>query len=38
MTTHWEYKTIKLATKEFLSGKFDESSLDASMNQLGSQG
>ena len=38
MTTHWEYKTIKLATKGFLGGKFDEGALDAFMNSLGSQG
>ncbi len=37
MTTNWGYKTIKLATKGFLGGKFDESKLDAFMNQLGSQ-
>jgi hypothetical protein len=38
MTEKWEYKTMKLATKGFLGGKFDEDTLDAFMNQLGSQG
>ena len=38
MAANWEYKTMKLATKGFLGGKFDESTLDAFMNQLGSQG
>jgi hypothetical protein len=34
----WEYKTIKLQTKGFLGGKFDEAALDEFMNQLGSEG
>lgn len=34
----WEYKTIKLATKGFLGGKFDENQLDEYMNQLGQEG
>ena len=34
----WEYKTIKLSTKGFLGGKFDEAALDEVMNQLGSEG
>lgn len=35
---NWEYRTIKLAAKGFLGGKFDEQQLDAYMNQLGSEG
>ncbi len=34
----WEYKTIKLKTKGFSGGNFDESELDDMMNELGSQG
>ncbi len=34
----WEYKTIKLATKGFLGGKLDETTLENYMNELGSQG
>jgi len=34
----WEYTTVKLATKGFLGGKFDETRLDSFMNQLGSEG
>jgi len=34
----WEYKTIKLATKGFTGGKFDETKLDKLLNELGSQG
>ena len=33
----WQYKTIKLATKGLLGGKFDESELDEQMNELGRQ-
>lgn len=33
----WEYKTIKLATKGFMGGKFDENVLDEYMNELGRQ-
>ena len=33
----WEYKTIKLATKGLLGGKFDENDLDEYMNELGRQ-
>jgi hypothetical protein len=35
---NWEYKTVKLAAKGLLGGKFDEGQLDAYMNQLGSEG
>ena len=38
MTGKWEYKTIKLAATGFLGGKFDESTLDAFMNDLGREG
>ncbi|MCF7973178.1 MAG: DUF4177 domain-containing protein [Phycisphaerae bacterium] len=38
MNAKWEYKTIKLAATGFLGGKFDESTLDAFMNDLGRQG
>ena len=34
----WEYKTIKLAAKGFLGGKFNEGELDAFMNDLGADG
>ena len=34
----WEYKTMKLAAKGFLGGKFDEDELDAFMNDLGAKG
>ena len=34
----WEYKTVKIETKGFLGGKFDENKLDQFMNQLGAQG
>ena len=34
----WEYKTIKLRTTGFMSGKFDEAQLDGMMNELGSVG
>lgn len=34
----WEYKTIKLAARGFMGGKFDENQLDSYMNELGSQG
>ncbi len=34
----WEYRTIKLPAKGFLGGKFDEATLNESMNQLGSEG
>lgn len=34
----WEYKTIKLKTKGFSGGNFDESELDEMMNELGSDG
>ena len=34
----WEYKTIKLATRGMLGGKFDEGTLDAFMNDLGRDG
>jgi len=33
----WEYKTVKLAAKGFMGGKFDENQLDLYMNQLGSE-
>ena len=36
--TRWQYKTMKLATKGILGGKFDETRLDAFMNDLGVQG
>lgn len=35
---NWEYKTIKLQATGFTGGKFDETRLDAMMNDLGSQG
>ena len=38
MTEKWEYKTIKLAATGFLGGKFNETTLDAFMNDLGRQG
>jgi hypothetical protein len=34
----WEYKTIKLCTKGFFGVKFDETTLDELMNNLGSEG
>ena len=34
----WEYKIIKLATKGFTGGEFDETELDKLLNELGSQG
>jgi hypothetical protein len=34
----WEYKTIKLKTKGFYGGNFDERELDDMMNAYGSQG
>ena len=34
----WEYKTIKLKTRGFSGGFFDEAELDAMMNEYGSQG
>ena len=34
----WEYKTVKLGTAGFLSGKVDEVRLDRLMNELGDQG
>lgn len=33
----WEYKTIKLQTRGFLGGNFDEKELDALMNEYGAQ-
>ncbi len=38
MNTRWEYKTIKQKAKGFLGGKFDESLLDVTMNELGRDG
>lgn len=34
----WEYKTIKLRATGFAGGKFDETQLDAMMNDLGRDG
>jgi len=34
----WEYKTIKLKTRGFLGGNFDERALDNMMNEYGSRG
>jgi hypothetical protein len=34
----WEYKTIKLKTRGFSGGNFDERELDSMMNEYGSQG
>jgi hypothetical protein len=31
----WEYKTVKLKAKGFMGGQFEESQLDAMMNDLG---
>lgn len=34
----WQYKTIKLAARGFLGGKFEAGQLDAYMNELGRDG
>ena len=34
----WEYKTIKVDTKGFVGGKFDEANLDQVLNALGENG
>ncbi len=34
----WEYKTIKLKTRGFWGGNFDESELDDMMNEFGLEG
>lgn len=36
--TQWEYFTLKVPTKGFLGGKFDQKALDMKMNALGRQG
>ena len=37
-TMTWEYKTLKLpASGGFLGGKFDETALDAKLNEMGEQ-
>ncbi len=38
MRVKWEYKTIKLGAGGFIGGKIDESELESSMNELGSDG
>jgi len=34
----WEYKTIKVDTKGFTGGKFDQNSFEQLLNGLGQQG
>jgi hypothetical protein len=34
----WEYKTVKVDTKGFAGGKFDENSFEQILNGLGQQG
>jgi hypothetical protein len=38
MHMKWEYKTVKLKAKGLMGGKFDETQLDAMMNDLGREG
>jgi hypothetical protein len=34
----WEYKTVKVDTKGFAGGKFDENTFERLLNELGQQG
>ena len=34
----WEYQTLKIDTKGFSGGKFDEHDVDQQLNELGAEG
>ena len=38
MATHWEYKSVALATTGWIGGKLDLTAFDALLNSLGREG